>query len=91
MSGFSFETVTGCIKILPFEEGETALRGHVQHLEILEGGPAPLKDAAGSAHGSACSPDAVVVYVGLEARFLGGVEDKTIHPSRDQTLSLHAP
>ena len=34
---------------------------------------------------------AVTVCVGLGARFLGGVEDKTVYPSRGQTVILQAP
>jgi len=33
----------------------------------------------------------IIVCVGLGARFLGGVEDKTVYPSRGQTVILHAP
>ena len=72
------------------EKGGTLIRGSVQHIDqILEAGSAPFKDDV-STEGSA-GPDAVVVCVGLGARFLGGVEDKTVYPSRGQTVILHAP
>ncbi|KAF9003346.1 hypothetical protein BDQ17DRAFT_1356052 [Cyathus striatus] len=39
----------------------------------------------------ASPPDAVVVSVGLGARFLGGVEDKDVYPIRGQTVLIKAP
>ena len=36
-------------------------------------------------------PDAVIVAVGLGARFLGGVEDKGMYPIRGQTILIRAP
>ena len=89
MSGFSFETVTIDVpKYLNYlstrflEKGGTLIRGHVQHIDqVLEAGSAPFKNDA-STDASASPPDAVVVCVGLGARFLGGVEDKTVYPSR---------
>jgi glycine/D-amino acid oxidase-like deaminating enzyme len=33
----------------------------------------------------------VIVCVGLGARFLGGVEDKTVYPVRGQTIIVRAP
>ena len=94
VSGFTFETVTIDVpKYLNYlltrflEKGGTLIRGHVQHIDqILEAGSAPFKLTESSA-----GPDAVVVCVGLGARFLGGVEDKTVYPSRGQTVILHAP
>ena len=72
------------------EKGGTLIRGCVQHIDqVLEAGSAPFKDGV-SAEGLT-GPDAVVVCVGLGARFLGGVEDKTVYPSRGQTVILHAP
>ena len=72
------------------EKGGTAIRGFVQHIDqVLEAGSAPFTDNV-STDGSA-GPDAVVVCVGLGARFLGGVEDETMYPSRGQTVILHAP
>jgi len=73
------------------EKGGTLIRGHVQHIhQVLEAGSAPFKNGS-SSDGSVGPPDAVVVCVGLGARFLGGVEDKTVYPSRGQTVILHAP
>jgi len=72
------------------EKGGTLIRGCIQHIDqVLEAGSAPFKNDV-SIKGSAC-PDAVVVCVGLGARFLGGVEDKTVYPSRGQTVILNAP
>lgn len=72
------------------EKGGTIIRGHVQHIDqVLEAGSAPFKDDF-SSEGLA-GPDAVVVCVGLGARFLGGVEDKTVYSSRGQTVILQAP
>ena len=99
MSGFSFETVTIDVpKYLNhlltrfLEKGGTLTRGHVQHIDqVLEAGSAPFKKDA-STYGSVFHPpDAVVVCVGLGARFLGGVEDKTVNSSRGQTVILRAP
>ena len=97
VSGFTFETVTIVVpKYLNYllrrflEKGGTLIRGYVQHIDqVLEADSAPFKDDI-STEGPA-GPDAVVVCVGLGARFLGGVEDKTICPSRGQTVILHAP
>ena len=36
-------------------------------------------------------PDAVIVAVGLGARFLGGVEDKAMYPVSGQTVLVRAP
>jgi glycine/D-amino acid oxidase-like deaminating enzyme len=98
VDGFSFETVTIDVpKYLNYllkrflEKGGTLIRGHVQHIDqVLEAGSTPFK-GDNSIDGSASPPDAVVVCTGLGARFLGGVEDKTVYPSRGQTVILHAP
>lgn len=37
------------------------------------------------------SPSAVIVCLGLGARFLGGVEDKDMFPIRGQTVLINAP
>ena len=36
-------------------------------------------------------PEAVVVCLGLGARFLGGVEDENVYPVRGQTVLVRAP
>ena len=98
VTGFSFETVTVDVpKYLNhlltrfLEKGGKLIRGHVQHIDqVLEAGSAPFKNHA-SSDSSPPPPDAVVVCVGLGARFLGGVEDKTVYPARGQTVILHAP
>ena len=72
------------------EKGGTLIRGCVQHIDqVLEAGSTPFKDEVSTK--VLAGPDAVVVCVGLGARFLGGVEDKTVYPSRGQTVILHAP
>ena len=72
------------------EKGGTLIRGCVQHIEqVLEAGSAPFKDDVSTKNST--GPDAVIVCVGLGARFLGGVEDKTVYPSRGQTVILRAP
>ena len=72
------------------EKGGTLIRGCVQHIEqVLEAGSAPFKDDVSTKNST--GPDAVIVCVGLGARFLGGVEDKTVYPSRGQTVILQAP
>ncbi|KAF8156870.1 hypothetical protein B0H34DRAFT_476364 [Crassisporium funariophilum] len=95
-SGYSFDTVTVDVpRYLNYllsrflEKGGRIIRGHVQHIEqVLESGSAPFQ-ADKSKNG--ISPDAVVVCVGLGARFLGGVEDEDVYPSRGQTVILRAP
>ena len=97
VSGFTFDTVTIDVpKYLNYllarflEKGGNVIRGCVQHIDqVLEAGSVPFKKGV-STEGST-GPDAVVVCVGLGARFLGGVEDKTVYPSRGQTVILHAP
>ena len=60
----------------------------MQHInEIIEGGT--WLSSGGSA--SDPLPEAVVVAVGLGARFLGGVEDKAMYPVRGQTVLIRAP
>ncbi|KAJ7207059.1 hypothetical protein GGX14DRAFT_635946 [Mycena pura] len=67
--------------------GGSIVRGTVQHIaQVVEGG-------AGIFNGRKClsPPAAVIVCVGLEARNLGGVEDKDMYPIRGQTVLLRAP
>jgi hypothetical protein len=98
--GFKFDTVTVDVPMYLnyllfrfFSKGGTITRWNVQHIQqVLEVGASPLKSG-----GERCnnvplkSPDAVIVCVGLGARFLGGVEDATVYPSRGQTVILRAP
>ena len=61
----------------------------MQHInEIIEGGTRLFSGGDDVDH---IIPDAVVVAVGLGARFLGGVEDKAMYPIRGQTVLLRAP
>lgn len=68
--------------------GGRILRGSVQHVnQIIEGGTSLFSGGTANDH----PPDAVVVAVGLGARFLGGVEDKAMYPVRGQTVLVRAP
>ena len=67
--------------------GGSIVRGTVQHIsQIIEGGTQIF-----GAKNASSAVDAVVVCAGLGARFLGGVEDKNVHPIRGQTVLLRAP
>ena len=60
----------------------------MQHInEIIEGGVSLF--SGGKVND--LPPDAVVVAVGLGARFLGGVEDTAMYPIRGQTVLVRAP
>ena len=60
--------------------GGSLIRSSIQHIsQVLEGALTPFK------------PDALVVCVGIGARFLGGVEDKDVYPIRGQTVLIRAP
>lgn len=60
--------------------GGNLIRNSLQHIsQVLEGALTPFK------------PDALVVCVGIGARFLGGVEDKDVYPIRGQTVLIRAP
>lgn len=93
-SGVSFTTVTIDVPIYLnylfsrfVANGGKLIRGSVQHInQIIEGGASLFAGGTGSK-----PPDAVVVCVGLGARFLGGVEDKDVYPIRGQTVIVRAP
>ena len=55
--------------------------------QVLEGGTSLLPGGSDADP----KPAAVVVCVGLGARFLGGVEDKSVYPIRGQTVLVRAP
>jgi len=60
----------------------------LQHInQIIEGGTSLF--SGGTVNDP--PPDAVIVAVGLGARFLGGVEDKAMYPVRGQTVLIRAP
>lgn len=66
--------------------GGSIARGSVQHInQILENGVQIFSGVKSRA------PDALIVCVGLGARFLGGVEDKNMYPVRGQTVLVRAP
>ena len=93
--GVSFTTVTIDVPIYLnylltqfLGNGGRILRGSVQHInQIIEGGTSLFSGG----NVSDPPPDAVVVAVGLGARFLGGVEDKAMYPVRGQTVLVRAP
>lgn len=67
--------------------GGAIVRGSVQHVnDVVEGGAGAYSEGK-----KATPPDAVIVCVGLGARSLGGIEDKTVFPIRGQTLRIRAP
>jgi hypothetical protein len=60
--------------------GGNLIRNSLQHIsQVLEGALTPF------------NPDALLVCVGIGARFLGGVEDKDVYPIRGQTVLIRAP
>lgn len=64
-------------------KGGRTVRSSVQHIsQVLDGAYSKIPGK---------SPDAVVVCLGLGARSLGGVEDKTVYPIRGQTVLINAP
>jgi len=68
-------------------KGGRILRGTVQHIQqVIEGGAYLF-----TKEGDPAPPDAVVVCTGLGTRFLGGVEDKDLYPTRGQTVVVRAP
>lgn len=69
-------------------EGGRILRGSVIHIyQVLEGGTSIFPGGSNVDP----KPDALIVCVGLGARFLGGVEDKGVYPVRGQTVIVRAP
>ncbi|KIK70227.1 hypothetical protein GYMLUDRAFT_213420 [Collybiopsis luxurians FD-317 M1] len=95
VQGFAFTSVTFDIpRYLPYllarflSAGGSTVRGAVGHIQsLLEGGVGLF---SGSLKGPS-PPDAVVLCVGLGARFLGGIEDKNMFPVRGQTVLIRAP
>jgi len=67
--------------------GGAVVRGAVQHIsQLIEGGTHIF-----SVSRVPQTVDALVVCPGLGARTLGGVEDKTVYPSRGQVVLIRAP
>ncbi|KAJ4468843.1 hypothetical protein J3R30DRAFT_3304584 [Lentinula aciculospora] len=93
--GFACTAVTFDIpRYLPYllarfiSSGGSIIRGTVGHIQqVLEGGTALFTGVSITPS----PPDAVVLCVGLGARFLGGIEDKDVIPVRGQTVLLKAP
>ncbi|KAJ3811691.1 D-amino-acid oxidase [Lentinula aff. lateritia] len=94
VQGFACTAVTFDIpRYLPYllarftSGGGSIIRGSVAHIQqVLEGGTTLF--ASGR---KPSPPDAVILCVGLGARFLGGIEDKDVIPVRGQTVLLRAP
>ncbi|KAH9477485.1 D-amino-acid oxidase [Psilocybe cubensis] len=103
--GYTFETVTIDVPLYlkyltkrVVEAGINLVKGYVQHIDqVLEAGTWPFrednisKDPISKTSALESAPDAVIVCAGLGARFLGGVEDLSVYPSRGQTVLLRAP
>ncbi|KAF5390090.1 hypothetical protein D9757_003868 [Collybiopsis confluens] len=95
VQGFTFTTVTFDIpRYLPYllsrflAAGGAIVRGAVGHIQpLLEGGAGLFPDSSSRLS----PPDAVILCVGIGARFLGGIEDKDMYPVRGQTVLLNAP
>ncbi|RXW14913.1 hypothetical protein EST38_g10942 [Candolleomyces aberdarensis] len=70
--------------------GGRILRGTVRHIrEIVEGG---IGAFARPIDGELCKPPAaIVVCAGIGARFIGGIEDTTVFPVRNEVVKLRAP
>ncbi|KAJ3525101.1 hypothetical protein NMY22_g10715 [Coprinellus aureogranulatus] len=71
-------------------KGGRVLRGTVRHIrELAEGGVSSFQRLP---MGEDCfPPTAIVICVGVGARFLGGVEDSTVIPTRILVLRLRIP
>ncbi|KAJ4479878.1 D-aspartate oxidase [Lentinula lateritia] len=97
VQGFACTAVTFDIpRYLPYllarftSGGGSIIRGSVTHIQqVLEGGTKLFASANSVRKPS--PPDAVILCVGLGARFLGGIEDKDVIPVRGQTVLLRAP
>ncbi|KAF6745573.1 hypothetical protein DFP72DRAFT_824271, partial [Ephemerocybe angulata] len=71
-------------------KGGRTFRGTVRHIrEIIEGGVTSF--ARPNLDDIQYLPDAIIVCVGLGARFLGGVEDTNVFPTRIPIVKLRAP
>ncbi|KAJ3853671.1 D-amino-acid oxidase [Lentinula lateritia] len=96
VQGFACTAVTFDIpRYLPYllarftSGGGSIIRGSVAHIQqVLEGGTTLF---AINSLRKPSPPDAVILCVGLGARFLGGIEDKDVIPVRGQTVLLRAP
>ncbi|KAJ2912706.1 hypothetical protein MD484_g7709, partial [Candolleomyces efflorescens] len=75
------------------KSGGGVYRGTVRDLaELVEGGTSSFcRMSKMHPKGPIKSPSAVVICVGLGARFIGGIEDVTVKPTRIQYMRLRAP
>jgi len=93
-SGLTYNTVnTDVPKFLDWlyfrflSKGGQIFRATVQHIQqVLEGGVGAFDTTK-----KPRTPDGVIVCTGLGARFLGGVEDTNVYPTRGQVLLIRAP
>ncbi|KAF8906778.1 hypothetical protein CPB84DRAFT_1769607 [Gymnopilus junonius] len=60
-------------------------------IQVIESGAGAFASEESGSRATYPPPDAVVVCLGLGARYLGGVEDKDVYPVRGQTVLLRAP
>ncbi|KAF6744877.1 D-amino-acid oxidase [Ephemerocybe angulata] len=106
VSGEAFNTITidvpsylNYLLARFLSKGGRVLRGSVQHIaQIAESGvhaflPASERQSDFTKTGFVrpAPPAAIVVCVGLGARYLGGVEDADVYPIRGQTVLVQAP
>jgi hypothetical protein len=78
--------------------GGRIFRGSVRHLnDILEGGTTPFERTnapSSRAPGQMripVPPSVVIVCAGLGAKFIGGIEDQSVYPTRIQVARLRMP
>lgn len=76
-----------------FRGGGRMFRGTVRHVEeIAHGGVASFQRLQeGVISKDSAAPSAVVVCLGLGARFLGGIEDKSLEPAQISVIKVHLP
>ncbi|KAF9486250.1 D-amino-acid oxidase [Pholiota conissans] len=96
VAGITFDSVNTDVPVfLPYllsqflAKGGRMVHGSVVHInQVIAGGAGAF---TGTEKTLQTPPDAVVVCLGLGARFLGGVEDGDVYPVRGQTVLIRAP
>jgi glycine/D-amino acid oxidase-like deaminating enzyme len=99
VAGITYDSVnTDVPAFLPYllslflAKGGRMVRGSVTHIDqVISGGAGSFTGTESEKTAVTSPPDAVVVCLGLGARFLGGVEDKDVYPVRGQTILIRAP
>ncbi|TFK67136.1 D-amino-acid oxidase [Pluteus cervinus] len=102
--GLSFDTITIDVPVYLnyllsrfLGRGGSIVRGSIQHIsQIVENGARaftqlPAYPRVDDRQQQQRRPDAIIVCAGIGARFLGGVEDKSVYPLRGQTVLLRSP